>query len=127
MTAVEPRFLLDTNICIYLLGARDDRLRERIEACDEGELVTSTVVHAEVMIGANHRGASRAASALFERIPPQAFDLVAGAAYAKLPFRRGNFDRLIAAHAISLDLTLVTNNERDFADINGLRVENWTI
>lgn len=127
MTAVEPRFLLDTNICIYLLGARDDRLRKRIEACDEGELITSTVVYAQVMIGANNRGASRAASALFERIPPQAFDLVAGAAYAKLRFRRGNFDRLIAAHAISLDLTLVTNNERDFADIDGLRVENWTI
>jgi len=127
MTGVKTRFLLDTNICIYLLEARDDRVRKRIESCDEGELVTSTIVYAEVMIGANRRGGSRAALALFDRIPPLSFDLAAGSAYANLPFNRGNFDRLIAAHALSLDLTLVTNNERDFADIEGLRVENWTI
>ena len=125
MTGVEPRFLLDTNICIYLLAARDDQLRNRVEACDEGELVTSIIVYAEVMIGANRRGGSNAALALFDRIPPLAFDLGAGSAYADLPFNRGNFDRLIAAHAVSLGLALVTNNERDFADIDGLKVENW--
>jgi tRNA(fMet)-specific endonuclease VapC len=43
-----------------------------------------------------------------------------------LPFRRASYDRLIAAHALSLDLTLITNNEGDFADVPGLRVENWT-
>lgn len=127
MTGIEPRFLLDTNICIYLLQARDGRLRKRIETHDEGELVTSTIVYAEVMIGANRRGGSKAALALFDRIPPLAFDLGAGSAYAQLPFYRGNFDRLIAAHAVSLGLVLVTNNERDFADIEGLRVENWTL
>ena len=127
MTGVEPRFLLDTNICIYLLEARDERLRKRIEACHEGELVTSAIVYAEVMIGAKRRGGAKAALALFDRIPPLAFDLGAGSAYANLPLSRGSFDRLIAAHAISLGLTLVTNNERDFVDIDGLRDENWTI
>ena len=54
------------------------------------------------------------------------FDEAAVRAYAALPFRRGSFDRLIAAHALALDLTLVTSNVRDFADIPGLLVENWT-
>jgi tRNA(fMet)-specific endonuclease VapC len=55
------------------------------------------------------------------------FDEAAARAYARLPFKRGRFDRLLAAHALSLDLTVITNNERDFSDIAGLRVENWTI
>ena len=45
----------------------------------------------------------------------------------KLPFKRGSFDRLIGAHALSLGLTLITANQRHFADMPGLKVENWTI
>ena len=55
------------------------------------------------------------------------FDERDAEAYAVLPFRRGRFDRLLAAHAVSRDLALITNNEADFADIAGLRVENWTL
>ncbi|MFZ1368469.1 MAG: VapC toxin family PIN domain ribonuclease, partial [Sphingorhabdus sp.] len=43
------------------------------------------------------------------------------------PFKRGNFDRLIAAHALSLGLTIISQNTRDFADVPGLKVENWTV
>lgn len=64
-------------------------------------------------------------SAFVELVPILPFDDRAAVAYASLPFRRARFDRLIAAHALSLGLTLVTNNEADFADIPGLRVENW--
>lgn len=125
--SIDPRYLLDTNICIYLLEGRGgEAVRRRIEAAVRGTLVTSTIVQAEVMIGADRRDMPSAADALFAIIPPLPFDQAAAQTYASLPFRRGNFDRLIAAHAISLDLTLVTNNERDFADIPGLRVENWT-
>ena len=46
--------------------------------------------------------------------------------YCEIPFKRNRFDRLIAAHALSLGLTLVTNNEADFSDISGLGIENWT-
>ncbi|MEO9129659.1 MAG: PIN domain-containing protein, partial [Sphingomonas sp.] len=60
-------------------------------------------------------------------IPILDFDEAAARAYATLPFRRGRFDRLLAAHALSLGAVLVTNNERDFADIPGLVVENWTL
>jgi tRNA(fMet)-specific endonuclease VapC len=58
------------------------------------------------------------------------FGRAAAESYARLagtmPCRRHSFDRLIAAHALALDMTLVTNNTRHFADIPGLRVENWT-
>ena len=123
--ATSPAYLLDTNICIYVLNNPRMVVLDRLNDCDLGSLVTSAIVYAEVMVGAALRGAADRAAALFDQVPPQPFDQAAGLAYASLPFRRGSLDRLIAAHAIALDLTLVTNNERDFADIPGLRVENW--
>ena len=45
----------------------------------------------------------------------------------QLPFKRGSYDRLIAAHALSLGLTVVTGNTKHFADVPGLKVENWTV
>lgn len=123
---VEARYLLDTNICIYLLNSQNETVARRIEACDEGAIVTSAIVYAEIMIGAARHDAMVRAAALFRVITPLPFDVAAGDRYAALPFRRGRLDRLIAAHTIALNLTLITNNERDFADIPGLRVENWT-
>jgi tRNA(fMet)-specific endonuclease VapC len=57
--------------------------------------------------------------------PVAAFDEKAARAYARVPFRRGKLDRLIAAHALALDATLVTNNVRDFSDVLGLKLQNW--
>jgi tRNA(fMet)-specific endonuclease VapC len=51
----------------------------------------------------------------------------AARAYASIPFKRGTFDRLIAAQALSLDLTVISSNSKDFADVPGLKVENWTV
>lgn len=97
-----------------------------MEACTPGEIATSSVAFAEVMMGARRLGTEDATRALFDHVTILPFDDVAGRAYADLPFKRGRFDRLIAAHALSLNLTLVTNNPRDFDDVEGLRVENWT-
>jgi tRNA(fMet)-specific endonuclease VapC len=55
------------------------------------------------------------------------FDEAAAREYAKLPFKRARFDRLLAAHALSLGATIITNNEGDFADVPGLKVENWIV
>jgi tRNA(fMet)-specific endonuclease VapC len=60
-------------------------------------------------------------------IPILSFDDAAAREYARLPFKRARFDRLLAAHALSLGATIVTNNEADFADVPGLRVENWSV
>jgi tRNA(fMet)-specific endonuclease VapC len=123
---IDPAFLLDANICIDLLVGRSPLAVQRVGRCAQGRLVTSAIVCAEVMIGAQRQHSAASAQAFFRAIPVLPFDLEAGDAYSLLPFKRGNFDRLIAAHALALDLTLVTNNERDFADIPGLRIENWT-
>ncbi|TPG13781.1 type II toxin-antitoxin system VapC family toxin [Sphingomonas koreensis] len=123
----EPAFLLDANTCVYILDGVGEALRQRIEAAPVGNLVTSAVAFAEVMIGLQRRGGGAGAKQLFDTIPVLPFERAAAEAYATLPFKRGSFDRLIAAHALALGLTLVTNNERDFADVPGLRVENWTL
>lgn len=87
------------------------------------------VVYAEVMRGFVTAEPSGIAGAerLFGLVNPLSFDKRAADIYTRLPFKRAAFDRLIAAHALSLDLTLITNNESDFTDIPGLRVDNWAI
>lgn len=66
------------------------------------------------------------AERLFEIVPALPFDASAARAYLNVPFKRGRFDRLIAAHALALGLTLVTSNIDDFIDVPGLKVEDWT-
>jgi tRNA(fMet)-specific endonuclease VapC len=125
----EPRFLFDSNICIYLLEGLSDEARWRVEQCGPGEIITSAIAYAEVVRGldpANERGMADVGT-FFRIVEVVPFDRAAAARYADVPFKRGSFDRLIAAHALALGLTLVTNNERDFADVPGLRVENWTL
>lgn len=121
----KPAFLLDTNICIYLLEGGSKTSVRRVEACDRGDLAVSAISYAEVMIGAREKDSASRAKAFFDQMVVVPFDAVAGDRYGRLPFKRSNFDRLIAAHALSLQLTLVTNNERDFTDVPGLKVENW--
>lgn len=124
----DPAFLLDTNICIYLLEALSEPARQRIQSHQPGEVVTSAVAYAEVMRGLDttNKGAVAAVDRLFEVVPVLPFDHRAARSYATLPFRRARFDRLIAAHALALRVALVTNNEADFRDIPGLTVENWS-
>nr|WP_286207669.1 type II toxin-antitoxin system VapC family toxin [Hephaestia sp. MAHUQ-44] len=119
--------MLDANTCVYILDGVGEALRRRVEAARSGALVTSAIAYAEVMIGAARREAITETRRLFDMIPVLPFELSAAEAYVTLPFKRGSFDRLIAAHALALDLTLVTDNECDFADVPGLRVENWTV
>jgi tRNA(fMet)-specific endonuclease VapC len=124
----DAAFLIDSDIAIYILEGREWRLRAAIERRQPGEIAISTISVAEVMRGIDHRDRPREALArrLFAAFPIIAFDLAAAEAYRRVPFRRGRFDSLIAAHALSRGLVLVTNNERDFATISELRVENWT-
>ena len=125
---IEPRYLLDSNICIYLLEGLSDIARRRAEDCAPGEIVTSSIVYAEVMRGMDLADGEvvGAVATFFRIVDVRPFDRIAAAAYRSIPFRRARFDRLIAAHALALGLTMVTNNVADFADIAGLRVEDWT-
>jgi tRNA(fMet)-specific endonuclease VapC len=122
----ELRFLLDTNICIYVLADAESLATKRVAECEEGSAVASAVTYAELLCGVR-AGVTEDEMKLerfFQHVPVLAFGENQAKAYAKLPFRRGSFDRLIAAHALSLGLILVTN-VRDFSDVPGLRIENW--
>ena len=121
------RYLLDSNIVIAALVGDDATLRWHMSEADEDDFVMSSIVYAEVALG-SVRGkppSFQSLSRFVARVPVLPFDLAASRAYATLPFRRKSYDRLIAAHALSLGLTLITDNEQHFADVPGLKVENW--
>lgn len=120
-------FLLDTNICIYSLLGSSEVLKAHLASQPAGSLFISSISLAELAVGFDEEDPEGPDLAKFlKEILLVPFDEPAARRYGELPFRRARFDRLIAAHALALDLTLVTNNEADFADIPGLRVENWT-
>jgi tRNA(fMet)-specific endonuclease VapC len=124
----DPQFLLDSDICIYTLTDAASALTAKIADQEEGALAISSITLAEVAIGYGDRVDTDVGLRNFlDAVIVLPFDDQAARTYARLPFRRARFDRLIAAHALSLCLTLVTNNERDFADVPGLKVENWTL
>jgi tRNA(fMet)-specific endonuclease VapC len=122
------KYLLDSNIIIRMTMGSGDVLRARIAECDDGDLVTSAIALAEVAYGSaqGEPPALDQLRAFLEEVPVLDFDLKAALAYAALPFRRASYDRLIAAHALSQELTVVTDNVTHFADVPGLKVENWT-
>lgn len=122
------KYLLDSNIIILLTMNASTSVVGRAAECFDGELVTSAIAIAEVAVG-SVRGKPPGfgqLQAFLEEVPVLPFDLAAARAYATLPFKRRSYDRLIAAQALSFGLILVTDNEKDFTDIPGLKVENWT-
>jgi tRNA(fMet)-specific endonuclease VapC len=129
------RYLLDTNICIYLIKRHPVQVLARLAQMRQGDVVMSVVTYAELRAGLEMRSLNRVQDEhvldlLTSRIPVMAFDNDAAHAYgimraAVADRRRDALDRLIAAHAVSLQLILVTNNEADFVGYPGLIVENW--
>lgn len=121
------KYLLDTNIIVALTIFADEKVIRRAAECNAGEMVTSSIALAEVAFGTRqgYLPTMEALRAFVEEVPVLDFDYKAALAYAELPFKRASFDRLIAAHALSHELTIVTRNEADFADVPGLQVENW--
>ena len=128
-------YMLDTNLCIYLTRHDPPRVRARFAALNEGDAVMSSVTFAELFLGVEldvgqRTRQLRVLDALSASVVSLPFDDDAARSYARLtasaPDRKKNIlDRMIAAHAIALDVTLVTNNERDFVGYAGLLVENW--
>lgn len=129
-----PRYMLDTNMCIYLMKHQPEQVAKRFAQCYTGDVVMSAITYAELEYGvaacANAVRERRNLADLIEDIPVAPFDAAAAQAYGPVREatreRKGDhLDKLIAAHAVSLDAVLVTNNERDFASYPGLRLENW--
>lgn len=129
-----PRYMLDTNMCIYLMKNQPEQVARRFAQCYTGDVVMSAITYAELECGVTTcaspaRGRGNLA-ALIDDIPVAPFDAAAAQAYgpvrdATRERKKDHLDKLIAAHAVSLDVVLVTNNERDFDSYPGLRLENW--
>lgn len=121
-------FLLDTNCCIYLLSRTRPLLEERVERCAVGSIGISAIVGAELILGFENAeaGQKELLERFLEQFRVEPFDEKAARAYARVPFRRGKLDRLVAAHALALEATLITNNVQDFSDVPGLKLQNWT-
>jgi len=131
-------YMLDTDICIYIIKRKPLRVLERLESIRPDQLSMSAITFAELMNGAKKSQRLEAnvsrLNALGEILEICSFDQQAAVAYGDVRSsleKRGEVigphDLLIAAHALSLDRTLVTNNEREFKRVEGLKVDNWAV
>lgn len=128
------RYLLDTNMCIYLMKNQPPEVAERFAQCRVGDVVMSAITYAELEYGvaasADPQSHGAHLAALVEDIEVIAFDGAAAIAYGPIRLatrdsKKDHLDKLIAAHAVSLGVVVVTNNARDFAKYPGVQVENW--
>jgi tRNA(fMet)-specific endonuclease VapC len=129
------RFLLDTNIVSNLIREPRGRIADRIRIVGESNICTSIVVAAELRYGATKKASTRLTAqveAVLAAIDTLAFDSpadeICGSIRTRLELAGtpiGGNDLIIAAQAVVLDLTLVTDNDKEYSRIGGLRVENW--
>lgn len=124
------KYMLDTNICIYLMNEQPEAVVARFRQCRKGEVVISAITWAELSSGLNIHNDEAQFAEILSAIQVVSFDIKAAAIFGELsqkfPNRKSSFDRMIAAHAISLGIVLVTNNVADF-EWYGVNIENWSI
>jgi tRNA(fMet)-specific endonuclease VapC len=133
---MEPRFLLDTNICIYIRQRHPEEVLRRFRKLRPGEAALSVITFGQLLYGAN-KSAQRAAALerlreLVDLLPALPMPEAAAEAYGMIRAEleaKGkmieNNDLWIAAHALASDLTLVSNNLREFRRVRGLKLQNW--
>ncbi|MEJ5140109.1 MULTISPECIES: type II toxin-antitoxin system tRNA(fMet)-specific endonuclease VapC [Acinetobacter] len=128
-------YLLDTNICIYIINNKPAHVFEKFKQYQLGQLSISSISASELAFGVEKSGSLRNKNALDKFLVPLdvlPYDENAIWHYAKLRQSLqskgqmiGSLDMLIAAHALALDTVLVTNNMKEFERIDGLKLENW--
>ncbi len=129
-------YMFDTDICIYIIKRKPRTVLKHMEMLQPGELVMSAITFAELMNGAkkSHQVDTNVSklNELAELLAICPFDKKAAISYGDVRSALekkgaiiGSNDLLIAAHALSLDLILVTNNEKEFNRVDGLKIENW--
>lgn len=135
---MEPRYLLDTDTCIYVNQNRPPQVLRRFQKLREGEAVVSVITFGELLYGAAKSAKRIEALQVLEELKRFLHVLPMDGAVAdaygviRADLERrgeliGNNDLWIAAHALSARLTLVTNNEREFSRVKGLKIQNWTL
>lgn len=129
------RYILDTNIVSDLVRNPHGRIAQHIHKIGEVQVCTSIIVAAELHYGAAKKQSPRLAAqlqAVLSALEVLPFETPADTTYGKLRVQLekagkpiGAHDLLIAAQAIALGYTVVTDNEREFAQVSGLSCENW--
>ena len=130
------RYMLDTNICIYAIKQKPERVLLKLEEHEPEDVCISSVTYAAVVHGVEKSRSieeNRAAlSLLLSNIEILSFDMAAADEYGKIRAdleKRGEpigpLDMMIAGHARSVGCTLVTNNIKEFSRISELNIENW--
>jgi tRNA(fMet)-specific endonuclease VapC len=129
------RYLLDTNIVSDLVRNPQGKVAKHVRKVGEKHVCTSIIVAAELRYGADKKGSPRLSSqldAVLGALEVLAFETPADATYGLLRTRLekrgtpiGANDLLIAAQAVTLGCVMVTDNEREFSRVEGLRVQNW--
>jgi tRNA(fMet)-specific endonuclease VapC len=130
------KYLLDTNICIFIIKRRPAKVLRRFQLYSPDDIAVSSVTLAELRYGADKSTRNaQAHAALNEFLAPLSvvdFDRVAAAQYGKIRTdleRRGTpigpLDIMIAAHALSLEVTVVTNNVSEYSRVAMLTIEDW--
>jgi tRNA(fMet)-specific endonuclease VapC len=135
---MDAHYLLDTNICIYIRQKRPEAVLRRFSRLRPGEAALSVITYGELMYGAA-RSKQRVEALdrlreLLHWLPALPLPETAAEAYgtirAELASKGemiGNNDLWIAAHAVCEGLTLVTNNEKEFRRVRGLKIQNWAV
>jgi len=130
------KHLLDTDICIYLIKQKPPEVLKHFSRLSTGDIGISSVSTSELYYGASKsQRVQENTEALNDFLLPldiMPYNEIASTFYGTLRVdleRRGQIigmmDMMIAAHALSLDIALVTNNVREFSRVQGLQVENW--
>ena len=128
--------MLDTNICIYIIKQKPLNVKQKFESFEIGELCISSITVSELMYGVyKSQKIERNLEALENFLMPfeiVEFNLDAAIAYGKIRAALekkgqviGGMDMQIAAHAMSLGMTVITNNVKEFQRVDGLLLENW--
>ncbi len=131
------KYLLDTDVCIYLINKRPSSVLQKLHACRAGDVGVSAVTVAELRYGASKSQRSRqnheALDLFLAPLEMTAFDENAAIAYGEIRAQLekagdpiGPLDMLIAGQAKSLNVVLVTNNVREFKKVKGLKIEAWS-
>jgi tRNA(fMet)-specific endonuclease VapC len=134
---MKARYMLDTDICIYISRRRPSVVKERFDRLKPGQVIMSVITYGELYYGASKSNQKAEALAQLGKtvldIPVEDLTSSAARAYGEIRVTLekqgrmiGNNDLWIAAHAMALDVTLATNNESEFLRVTGLSVENWT-
>lgn len=131
------RYMLDTNICIYTIKHKPEKVFQRLQEIDPEDICVSSVTYAELVHGVEKSAAVEknrlALLMLLAKIEILNFDVDAADCYGKIKAdleKKGTpidpLDMMIAGHAMSMGYAVVTNNVKEFSRVQGLILENWT-